>query len=31
LDGNDCSIGCGCVTPVVPPTGPFEAIDVPCV
>ena len=30
LDGNDCSIGCGCVTPVVPPTGPFEAVDVPC-
>jgi alpha-tubulin suppressor-like RCC1 family protein len=31
LDGNDCSSGCGCVTPAIPPTGPFEAIDVPCV
>jgi len=31
LDGSDCSSGCGCVTPAIPPTGPFEAIDVPCV
>jgi hypothetical protein len=31
LDGNDCSSGCGCVTPSTPPTGPFEALDTPCV